>query len=198
MKHHQRCSLLPPLSREYLNVLTAGITFFVTIYYASTRSIRECSNKCQCQEEMAAWFSELIFFACFDFFFVCSFTWIVNSPSDWQYTRGRRSTKDLRWLLHDKKCCQPTFAELHMQIGLCQHHCQTPVTHNEVGEEPCLIFMTQCCTCVDRDDWLELMRCELQCSWATDSGMRNEKTSLITVSDCIYERQHICGLPWQS
>lgn len=37
-----------------------------------------------------------------------------------------------------------------MQIGLCLHHCQTPVAHNEVGEEPRLIFMTQRSTCSDR------------------------------------------------
>lgn len=47
-----------------------------------------------------------------------------------------------------KMWCQSTFSELHMQIGLCQRHCQTPVAHNEVSEELCLIFMTQH-TCTD-------------------------------------------------
>lgn len=46
--------------------------------------------------------------------------------------------------------CWSTLSGLHMQIGLCQRGCQTPVGLNEVSEEPSLIFMSHRSTCTDR------------------------------------------------
>lgn len=80
---------------------------------------------------------------------------MVNFASDWQYSPRCNSEENSLWPIHCVICeiwWQSTFSELHMQIGLCQHHCQTPVAHNEVSEESCLIFMTQRSTCMDRQN----------------------------------------------
>lgn len=124
--------------------------FFVTIYCQNTRSTWECSDRCQCQAELAAWLSEFIFFSWYHFI-DRSFAGMVNSLSDWQCIPGCNSVKYSRWPVYDAQDMVSVdfFPALHMQIGLCRHHCQIPVAHNEVSEELCLIFVTQRSTCTD-------------------------------------------------
>lgn len=106
-----------------------------------------------------------------------------------------RAAKDLRQPLQDKNSCQHTLSSYACKLVYANITCQTPFAHNEVTKEICLIFMAKCCTCLDRDDWLEVMRCKLQCSSTTESDMQNLEMSLITVSDCARERQHKAALP---
>lgn len=117
--------------------------FFITIYYQNMRSTWEYSS-CLTQSSFSSVDTNLSTAHSQGW----SIAFLIGNAFP-----GCDSVKDSRWPAYDvwRYGVSPLFSpELHMQIGLCQHCCQTPVAHNEVTEEPCLIFMTQRSTCTDR------------------------------------------------
>ncbi len=74
--------------------------FFDTIYCQNTRSTWECSDRCQCQAELAAWLSEFIFCSWYHFI-DRSLAGMANSLSDWRSIPGGNSVKYSKWPAYD-------------------------------------------------------------------------------------------------